>query len=288
MINELEGKIRECLIFLSDKLSCTVEDSISHKVVKITGWEDTDDIKKSIAMYFVGLRALAIDELFQIRMQMWEESPASIGTLKRFVKDIIGETTTSLSTMQKQDERNPWLSEALWHLCFFIASDSNDEFHPPGKLISINSPHLSAKDHGMDVYAIFQDANNDIGFSIVETKAYKNDPNKAIQRANSFFKKVDNGTHDLEIRQYVQAQRTRLEDKYVHDFSKAFWEDKKVFIANPHYDNSIVINWLNRRSSFDSLSPDKEFKIVMPNPINDFDAFFDEISKHMRTIINSI
>ncbi|NME68199.1 hypothetical protein [Flammeovirga aprica] len=289
MIKDLEDKIYEELIFLSDKLTCVEEASTTHKIVKVTGWEVSNDIKKSIATYFVGLRALAIDELFQIRMQMWEETPEDVNRLKCFVTDIIGETTTSLSIEQKQDERNPWLSEALWHLCFYLASDcEKDEFHPPGKIISINSPHLNAKDHGMDVYAIFKDINDELGFTIVETKAYKRDPNQAIQKANTFFKKVENGNYDLEIRQYVQAQRSRLKNKYNLDLNKAFWQDNKVYIPNPHYDSSVVINWQNKRSSFESLEVDLERKIIMPNSLNNFDTFFDDISEHMRQIINSL
>jgi len=62
----------------------------------------------------------------------------------------------------------------------------------------------------------------------------------------------------------------------------AFWNRKRTYIPNPHYDSSINIDWTNNRDSFKSLKLTRDNIIIMPNIITGFDRFFNDISSEMR------
>ena len=79
-----------------------------------------------------------------------------------------------------------------------------------------------AEDHGPDVIALHFETGV-MGLLIVESKAYKNDPNGAINDAVKFFLEVDNGLHDTRMRQIVQGIRSHLSDEHKNAISPSFW-----------------------------------------------------------------
>lgn len=121
-----------------------------------------------------------------------------------------------------------------------------------------------------------------LGLSIIECKAYRDDPNGAISEAVAFFKDVDNGKYSTRIRQSVQIMRSSLPQHLQEGISKSFWKQNRSYIPNPHYDACHEINWMNSRPSFRTLKLDRTNIIVMPHIISEFDKFFDEVAKEMR------
>lgn len=277
--------MKDAVTQLIATISCQAIDAPSHLVLITNGWNENDTTRKSIAKYLVGLRACAIDAALNIRAQIENTSDDRL-ELIRNVDAIIGRSDSSLNIDQKQDERNPWIAEGLWHLCMVLAT-GRPEIHPFGSIVSLDYAHVATKDHGLDVAAIYE-SDGSFGLSLIESKAYKSNPNKAIKNAVDFFKAVDRDEHALRIRQSVQIMRSAIPAEKQDLISKSFWKRTRSYIPNPHYDAQISINWSIKRPSFSSLIPGKPNILVMPHIIVDFDVFFDVISYEMREFVRSL
>jgi hypothetical protein len=247
----------------------------------VTGWEHDGDATKAIATYLVGLLASAISTVLEIRSQIENTDDDRLELVKN-VYSIVGAPDAPLSEEMKSDERNPWIAEGLWHLCLFLAK-IRPELHPPGELVALQLSHVNAKDHGFDVLAIYR-TQGVFGVSVVETKAYKTDPNGAVGKAAAFFKEVDAGKHDLRLRQAVASMCTGLSPLDQSAISPSLWKSTRTYIPNPHYDNSISVTWTRKRQAFNGVSVPAERIVLMPHAIQDFSAFFDRIGTAMQEV----
>lgn len=282
---QISRAIHDSYRYLVTVLNAHILESETHRTIIVTGLNNDNNTRREISRYLVGLRASAIDAALNIRSNLIEDTREGYISLLEDIYSLVGEEN-NLTEDQVQDERNPWLSEGIWHLCLNISRDKAN-FHPHGAVIAINYPHIAAKDHGLDVIAIFENEGN-LGLSFVESKAYKNDPNRAINKSVLFFKEVDNGKHSTRIKQCVQVMRASLSTEKQRLVTGLFWHRNRCYIPNPHYDTSITINWSNKRPSFTELAVDRTDIIVMPHIIDNFDSFFDAIADEMRAFVRGL
>lgn len=278
--DKIDKAVYEALDHLENTVKLEIYEATTHRTLIVNGWDINTDTLKAVAKYLVGLRASALDVALNICTVLFDDTPDGKLDILNSVNEIVGENNSSLSTIQIRDERNPWLAEGLWHLCMFL-SKKIKECHPCGDIIAIGPVHVKAKDHGLDGIVLYEDE-GEIGLTLIESKAYKDDPNRAINKALKFFKEIDNEKHATRIRQDVSNIRRSLPYEKQRNIVGTFWNRKRTYIPNPHYDSSISIDWTNKRDSFRSLNLTRDNIIIMPNIINNFDDFFNEISQEMR------
>ena len=119
-----------------------------------------------------------------------------------------------------------------------------------------------------------------MGMSIVETKAYRDDPNGAISDAVKMLEAIEAGKHDTRLRQIVTSFRYVIEERYNKKLAAALWKNERTLIPNPHYETTnTTVDWSRRRSVFSELQAPV---VIMPNGIDKFDIFFDEVANSMR------
>jgi hypothetical protein len=278
---DLDTAVAQAVADLLQETSCLVSDYQTHKVVVVKGWAATPDTVRCLATYLVGLLASAITTTLEVRAQI-TNSDADRLELLRSTEQIVGSSAAPLTVDQKQDQRNPWIAEGLWHLYFFLASRQT-ALHPLGSIVAVGFPHVAAKDHGLDVLAIYRDGSQ-FGLSVVESKAYENNPNGAINDAVKTFRQVDDGKHDSHIRQFVATARMALPAEQQRAVSPSLWKDLRSYIPNPHYDSQNVTDWSNKRPSFSRLAVPPERVIVMPHAVDQFTKFFDEVAAAMLAV----
>jgi hypothetical protein len=282
----IESLIKNSIDYFASTLRVTCADSVTHKLIIIDGWNDNSTSRYNIASYLVGIRASAIDAALNIHAALIGNNLRSKEIIYKSVISIIGDSPVAFSEKQKSDQRNPWICEGLWHLCM-ATSNVRNEIHPSGKVIGLNPVHVNAKDHGLDGLAIYE-KNDRYGLTIIESKAYKTNPSLALSNAAKFFKEVDEDEYSGDIFQAVQVIRLALPNTKQEYISNMFWDKERSYIVNPHYDSQINYDWLNKKPSLQKLSLEKSNILIMPDIINDFDEFFDDISKHMRNIAEEL
>ena len=281
----IEDATKLAIECLQNSLQFSISESETHRTLTILGLNDSDDTRQVIANYLVGLRACAVDAALNIKSHLENTAEDRLEVIHNVIA-IVGNDNSELSEDQKQDERNPWIAEGIWHLCMVIAARRVD-FHPFGSVISVDYAHVASKDHGLDGLVMYEN-NNLFGLSIIESKAYRDDPNRAINNAVGFYREIDSGKHDLRVRQSVQIMRTALPQDMQSRISGSFWKRERSYLPNPHYDASINMEWTNPRPSFRDLSLGRQNLIIMPHVIFEFDNFFDQIADAMRTFVRSL
>lgn len=282
---KLDQEIQTAVSTLKASLSCIEEQAESHRAILVSGWGASPKVIAAVATYLVGLLASAISRTLEVRAQL-EDTDRDRLELVQNVERIVGRANAPLSLDQKQDQRNPWIAEGLWHLCLFLANHI-ENVHPLGEIIAMDLPHISAKDHGLDVLALYQTADS-VGISIVECKAYETDPNKAISHATETFRRIDDGTHDARIRQAVAAMRSALPKSLQDRISPSLWKNVRAYIPNPHYDAAKSMNWQKKRPVFGNLAVSRERIVVMPHAIPNFAQFFDDVAAAMLWIAKGL
>jgi len=275
--------MRVAIEYLATALQCVTTACGTHSTSIIAGWEDDDCAREAIAKYLVGLRACAIDAALHIKAEL-EDTQADRDEILQNVMQIVSRELDPADANTRDNwistERNPWIAEAIWHLAMAVAA-SRADLHPPGRILLLDYAHIKAKDHGLDIAAIFEDGDS-VGFTIIETKAYKDDPNGAIGNAVTFFREVRENQHDIRIRHAVQLMRNALSATENSRISGSFWKRNRVYICNPHYRSDVSINWGNRRPSLQELSSTNERVFVMPSALAHFEEFFDDIAERMQ------
>ncbi len=286
---QIENAMSDAISCLEGCLRCSIQESETHRVIIIEGWNDGEITRRAIAHYLVGLQASAIDCILHIRASL-DNTPEDRLEIYQSVIRVLGDNN-QISRKKRNTDRNPWIAEGIWHFCMVIAA-RRFELHPNGRIIALDHAHVIAKDHGLDVSAIYENENS-FGLSIIEAKTYIDNPNGAINDAVTFFKEVDGGKHSARIRQTVQVMRSALPPDQQPKITNSFWKRERTYIPNPHYAGEIDIDWTNSRPSFRELKPkpnlfDRMNVIIMPNGISDIDNFFDQISDEMRNFAGSL
>ncbi|MBI5933863.1 MAG: hypothetical protein HY867_09160 [Chloroflexi bacterium] len=289
--NQIGTAIESAIAHLECVLRLTLQESDTHRVILIDGWNDDQVTRQSVAHYLVGLRVSAINAILQIQAALENTQQDRLEILESVIT-IIGEDN-NLSYDRKSHERNPWIAEGLWHMCMAVAARRR-ELHPNGNIVALDYAHVITKDHGLDIAAMYE-RDNIFGLSLVESKAYRDRPNDAINDAVAFFKEVDGGKHSARIRQSVQIMRNALSPDQQSKISASFWKRERTYLPNPHYhyNNNNQINWTNPRPSFRNLKPkcmifDRSNIIIMPHILVEFDDFFDGISDEMRNFARGL
>lgn len=279
--DELRTRTERALENICDRIEARSARFKTHHLVEISGLT-APELLDDVATYLVGLRMESITSLLQVRDAL-TDSKADRDELVRNVVAIVGEPPSSLSAKAKTDERNPWLAEALWFLCLH-AANHKPVLHPYGKIVALAPPHVHAKDHGLDVAGLFLSGEL-LGVSAIETKAYENNPDKAISDAVASFRKMDKGEFDQRARQSISLIRQAMSADDQARVSPSLWQQRRAYIANPHYDSSTNVQWNGKRTSLREWPKGVVIgACIMPHPINSFATYFDKLALRMYDI----
>ncbi len=285
--DQLQSSIIDAQSILSEILNVNTTIADTHEVVEVTGWQNVNAIN-ALSSYLVALRASVIDQAGRICSELIGNNPDDVTALLRSVDEIVVQPKHSeeTSTDWKSKWRNPWIAEGLWHCCLWVAMRKT-ELHSQGTIIALDFPHISPKDHGLDVTALYVKGDGSLGMSFVETKAYRNNPNGAISDAVNMLKAIEDGEHDTRLRQMVTSFRAVIDEPYRQQLSSSLWKNERTLIPNPHYEaRGATVQWSrNRRASFLNLIAPV---IIMPHCVNGYDSFFDKVAHDMHKKVREV
>lgn len=291
--DKIDQAVNDSLDLLTRTLQFTHQSATKHELLMVTGWNQSPDVHRAIAHYFVGLCVMSVNSVLSVRADLLD-TPSGIAEVRQNVEDIIGRNGKGLTKSQIVKYRNPWLAEALWHLCLAVSMRSSTP-HPPGILFALSQPHADANEHGVDIGALYEEPNG-IGLFIVETKAYKKSPSGAIRDAAKFFRKINAGEYRKKIRELILQIRKDLPASQQAKITAQLWEERRWYVPNPHYDEVTIEDWMKKRPVLERLLKSgisRNFKppqgvLIMPNAIADFDTFFEKLAAEMMIFVNGL
>ncbi|MGM5473441.1 hypothetical protein [Bacillus pumilus] len=283
---EFDNLIESAVDSFSNAISVDLIKAETHHSIIITGIKNDPQLIKNLAIYMVALIANAIEANLQVKANLIEYTKIGKIEIVESVIEAVGENN-NLNQDFKEDERNPWLAEALIHLLLFI-SNKVSNIHPVGEVLAVGLVHDDPKDKGLDLTALYQSGT--LGLTIGECKAYKLDPNRAISKAVAFFDGVDNKRKTgKRIRSQVQILRNFLPEDLSREATNGFWKHERCFLTTPVFDGSIVKDWSrSRNGTLGKLQVSVERRLLIPLAIEDFDIFFDSLSDEMRRFVREL
>ncbi|MCH4826762.1 hypothetical protein [Planococcus halocryophilus] len=283
---ELESLIESEMKNFALKLNVSIIKAATHHAIIIDGIVNEPAIIRSIAVYMVALITNSVEANLEVRADIIEYTTVGLEEIKESVIDTIGENN-NLDQDFIEDERNPWLAEALIHLLLVISSDVKD-IHPIGEIKAVGLVHDDPKDKGLDLSALYY--SKALGLTIGECKAYKLYPNKAISNAMKFFDGVEtNKKTGKRIRTQVQILRNFLPPDISKLATNGFWKNEKCYLTTPVYDKSKSVNWSRKRNkTLGSLKVPIENRLVIPLEIENFDEFFNSLADEMRIFVEEL
>ncbi|MFG6117188.1 hypothetical protein ACGTN9_18710 [Halobacillus sp. MO56] len=283
---KLNDLVESGVELFTSKIEVSVIETETHHSLIVKGIENDKEILNSIAAYMVALIANAIEANLEVRADLIEDTEIGKEDIEESVIDTVGESN-ELNQDFKEDERNPWLAEALIHLLLFV-SNKVQNLHPAGEVLAVGLVHDDPKDKGLDITALYQSGT--LGLTIGECKAYKLNPNKAISNAMNFFDGVEtNRKTGKRIRTQVQILRKYLPEELSKLATSGFWKNERCFLTTPIFDSSVNKDWSRiRRKTLGGLKVPVNRRIIIPLAIENFDLFFDSLSDEMRDIVREL
>jgi hypothetical protein len=277
--------IESSLDYLSSIITANVTDTKTHRSIIINGISNDQKTIDAIAVYMVALIANAIEANLQVRCDLLGTDDEAKIELQETVIDYIGENNNQNRDFI-EDERNPWISEALIHLLLNV-SRSVGTIHPPGKIIAVGLVHDDPKDKGIDITALYDGIT--IGLTVGEGKAHKLYPDQAISKATNFYVGFDvNRVLGKRIRTQVQIMRASLPDDLSSRATEGFWKKERCFMPVLIYDQSVARDWSKPRRVMNKLDVPIDRRILIPLEVCDYDEFFDKICDSMRQYVERV
>lgn len=283
VVNRIESEIAQCLEWLGDMLKVSEVTIGTHRLLTIAGVDRSPECLRALAVYCVGQIVNAVEVNLEIRADLLGlDNQRTCERLVRDVYSVIGDNNESLTDEQKEDERDPWLFEALSHLLVHL-STRNSRHLPVGRLIGLMPLHKSAKEAGLDLIAAY--AAGHVGLGLGESKAWANDPSGGLRAAAAKFRDVDQGGYDSDLRIAVGLMRYALPMEYRSHMTDAFWEEERAYLPFIGYDSNQNPQWTSEREALRSLGVPSSHRILVPLPIKDFRVFFDDLANEMRAYL---
>lgn len=273
--DELQNDVVIALGVLGKDLTVKAITCDSHTLLMVNGFATPDTLKAS-AVYLVGAIAQCIDADLRIRKALFEESPPT-RELSKDVVSVIGseEANDNFKTMT----RDPWIWEGLSHLVIHLSSGAG-AFHPPGTVLAKTNVKYDVKDHGLDLVAIYDCG--ELGITAGESKAYLDNPTRAVSDAANRLREIDENLRDVEMRACVTQLRPSLKEKHRKKLGRAFWKDERSYFPFVCCDSDVALNWEGKRNVLDRLNPTVSRKLLVPLALMRARETFDEIARLVR------
>ena len=275
---ELVLDMAAALARLDRLVTVEIGELANHSVVQVKGLDSREEVVEGIAVYLVGAIAGCIEFNLQIRAALFNEKRLSRDLLRDVVQ-IVG-ATNSIEENVKIYDRDPWLWEGISHLLFHL-SLTDPAKHPPAPLIAKSSLHLSAKDHGLDIVALY--GVDSLGVSAAECKAYLQRPSDAIADAANRLREIDHELRDSEIRSVLVQLRPSLSSSQQTKLASAFWYQERAYFPMVCCDAKYGVDWTEDRIVLSRLVPPANRKHLVPASIDDARRFFDAVADAMRS-----
>jgi hypothetical protein len=260
---------------LASSLTVTATEHGSHTHLQIIGF-GSKDMLNATAVYLVGSIAQCIQSDLHIREALFDDATREKDLLAEIV-GVVGEADAddNFKTMS----RDPWIWEAISHLIVHLSRMTRG-FHPSGRVLVKTQVKYDVNDHGLDLIAIY-DAGA-LGVTAGESKAYLDDPGRAITHAANRLSEVDKSLRDSDIRATVNQLRPALTAAQQKKLGGAFWRKERTYYPFVCCDEEAAVDWTRRREVLDRLDIPVSKKMLVPLSVPNARHVFDKISLKMR------
>jgi hypothetical protein len=258
----------------------------SHHALVITGLEDQAVIN-ALGLYLMGLLAGIVQTNLRLSSALLDSTPEGQEQLEADVEARLSPvpgSTPEQADLFRMNVRDPWIAEGIGHATFAIRSRV-ETVCLPGPVAAMMVPHTIPSQQGLDLFAIFDEGGLPV-LALGEAKATQNNGSGRLTESIAFFRTVDAGDRDLDIRLQVVLLTESLDESLQQGLSGSFWHQRAAYL--PFIAHGDDVDMSQPRPGFRAIArPAAQKRVIHCRPAN-YPQFFDSVADAMRDALGTI
>lgn len=258
----------------------------SHIALAVTGLSEVKVID-ALGLYLVGVLAGIVRTNLLLSTALLDRTPEGQAQLAAEVEARL--TPSAEASAQAKEDfhanvRDPWIAEGIGHAMLAIRNRANTPCLS-GAVKALLVPHVKPSQQGLDLFAIYEDH----GFpamALGEAKATSANGSGRLTESISFFRGVNAGERDLDIRMQVVLLREALSDDLQRKLSSSFWHARACYL--PIIVHGDEVDMSTPRPALRAIDrPAVAKRVIFCRPC-DYSALFSDVADAMRRAVGVV
>jgi hypothetical protein len=241
----------------------------------------------ALGRYLTGALAGAIGADARLSAQLLGTTTDARAELDRSVRRIIGDSnnfSTPEAILFRDTSRNAWIAEGVGH-ALLILRRRHDTCLLSGTVHALCQMHPRPSRQGLDLFAIYEDGNVPI-VALGEAKASRDDGSARLTEAAGFFREIDQGDYDVDVRNNLATLKGVLPPDLANQVSDSLWRDRRCYV--PTIVHEVAFSATADRETLARLTPPVVCRRVVVCRLAAFHTFFDNVSDAMRNAVAEV
>jgi hypothetical protein len=258
----------------------------SHTVLTVSGVGEQAVID-ALGLYLVGLLAGIVRTNLRLSAELLDRTPEGRAQLAADVEArLTPPEGASPYTVEHfvADVRDPWIAEGMGHAILAVRNRAETPCLN-GAVAAITVPHGKPSQQGLDLFAIY-DEEGLPAVALGEAKATLENGSARLTEAISFFRAVEAGKRDVDIRMQVVLLREALDESLQRGLSGSFWRERACYL--PLIAHGDDLDMSVRRPALLALDRPATHKRVIHCRPDDYSHFFSAVAAAMRRAVSTV
>jgi hypothetical protein len=258
----------------------------SHTALVLSGLSDPG-VVESLGIYLVALLAGVVRTNLALSTVLLEQTPDGHAQL---VTDVEARLTppkgASVGVVANfnANVRDPWIAEGVGHALLAVRGRIETACLS-GAVAAMTVPHAKPSQQGFDLFAIYAEDGLP-AMALGEAKATQGNGSGRLTEATSFFRAVEDGEREVDIRMQVVSLFESLEPDLQDKLSAGFWRERASYLPFVAYGDHV--DPATERPALAAIGRPASYKRVIHCRPTDYAAFFDAVAAAMRDAVNDI
>jgi hypothetical protein len=258
----------------------------SHIALAVSGLAE-ETVIEALGLYLVGVLAGIVRTNLRLSATLLDRTPEGKTQLAADAEARLAPPAGASTEVVEHfvvNVRNPWIAEGIGHAILAVRNRT-DTVCLSGAVKAITVPHIKPSQQGLDLFAIYDDEGLP-AMALGEAKASRDNGSGRLTESVAFFREVEAGDRDIDIRMQVVLLREALDDRLQRGLSGSFWHQRACYIPLiAHGDDVDMSVPRPALRAIDRAAADK--RVIHCRP-DDYTAFFDGVAAAMRRAVETV
>jgi hypothetical protein len=258
----------------------------SHIALTVSGLED-EAVINALGLYLVGLLAGIVRTNLRLSAVLLDRTPEGQAQLAADVEARLTPPSGASAWAVQHfaaDVRDPWIAEGIGHAILAVRHRA-ETVCLSGAVAAMTVPHAKPSQQGLDLFAIY-DSDGVPAIALGEAKATQDNGSGRLTESIAFFRAVEAGDRDVDIRMQVVLLREALSEPLQQGLSGSFWHQRACYL--PLIAHGDDVDMSVPRPALRAITRPAAHKRVIHCRPPDYTQFFDDVAAAMRSAVMAI
>lgn len=258
----------------------------SHVALAVHGLEQPA-VVGALGLYLVGLLAGIVQTDLRLSTLLLDATPEGRARLTADVEAVLEpdpDANTGARLVFNQNIRDPWIAEGVGHALLAVRQRAATPCLS-GPVAALTVPHGKPSQQGLDLFAIYDDGGWP-AMALGEAKATAAGGSGRLSEAIGFFRDVQEGNRDVDIRMQVVLLVNSLPAELEARLSAGFWHQRASFLPIIAHGDVVAMN--TSRPALRNIGRTAAAKRVIFCRPNAYAEFFGNVANAMRNSVSVV